>query len=104
LETALFHVPEVACYKTSTFSYAIAKRLIRVPFISLVNLILEKEAVRELIQGDLNEDLLVEELGKILPGGAKHQAQKEDYQTLQNVVGGPGASERAGGLIVGYLK
>jgi lipid-A-disaccharide synthase len=104
LETALFRVPEVVCYKTSTFSYAIAKRLIRVPFISLVNLILEKEAVRELIQGDLNEDLLVEELGKILPGGARHRAQKEDYQTLQNMVGGPGASERAGGLIVGYLK
>ena len=104
LETALFGVPEVVCYKTSAFSYAIAKRLIRVPFISLVNLILEKEAVRELIQDDLNEDLLVEELKAILPGGAKHQDQKENYQTLQQLVGGPGASGRAGELIVGYLK
>ncbi|MCF2487191.1 lipid-A-disaccharide synthase [Dyadobacter sp. CY347] len=104
LETALFSVPEVVCYKTSTFSYAIAKRLIRVPFISLVNLILEKEAVRELIQDELNEDLLVKELKQILPGGAKHQQQLLDYKTLQERVGSPGASERAGGLIVGYLK
>ncbi|MCE7071229.1 lipid-A-disaccharide synthase [Dyadobacter sp. CY327] len=104
LETALFSVPEVVCYKTSTFSYAIAKRLIRVPYISLVNLILEKEAVRELIQDDLNENQLVSELKKILPGGAEHQHQMQDYKTLQNTVGGPGASGRAGGLIVGYLK
>ncbi|MCF0063588.1 lipid-A-disaccharide synthase [Dyadobacter chenwenxiniae] len=104
LETALFSVPEVVCYKTSAFSYAIAKRLIRVPFISLVNLILEKEAVRELIQDGLNEDLLVAELRQILPDGAKHEQQMSNYETLKSLVGGPGASERAGGLIVDYLK
>ncbi|WAC09473.1 lipid-A-disaccharide synthase [Dyadobacter pollutisoli] len=103
LETALFNVPEVVCYKTSGFSYAVAKRLIRVPYISLVNLILEKEAVRELIQDNLNEKLLVEELKQIIPGGAKHTVQLNDYATLQKLVGGPGASQRAGKLIVGYI-
>ncbi|TLU99358.1 lipid-A-disaccharide synthase [Dyadobacter luticola] len=104
LETALFGVPEVVCYKTSGFSYAVAKRLIRIPFISLVNLIMEREVVRELIQDELNETLLVEELGSILPGGAKYEKQLADYQALKELVGGPGASERAGRLIVGYLK
>jgi lipid-A-disaccharide synthase len=103
LETALFKVPEVVCYKTSGFSYAIAKRLIRVPFISLVNLIMEKEVVRELIQDYLNEKLLVEELTGILPGGAKHEEQIKNYETLQELVGGPGASFRAGKLIVDYI-
>ncbi|CAG5068301.1 Lipid-A-disaccharide synthase [Dyadobacter sp. CECT 9623] len=103
LETALFQVPEVVCYKTSGFSYAIAKRLIRVPFISLVNLIMEKEVVRELIQSDLNEKLLVEELRAILPGGAKHDTQVQDYLKLKDLVGGPGASEYAGKLIVEYI-
>jgi lipid-A-disaccharide synthase len=104
LETALFNVPEVVCYKTSGFSYAVAKRLIRVPYISLVNLILEKEAVRELIQDYLNEKLLVEELKQIIPGGTKHETQLHDYAALQKLVGGPGASGRAGNLIVNYLK
>lgn len=104
LETALFKVPEVVCYKTSGFSYAVAKRLIRVPFISLVNLILQKEAVRELIQDQLNEDLLATELAKILPGGPAHAQQMRDYENLANLVGGAGASFRTGKLITGYLK
>jgi lipid-A-disaccharide synthase len=103
LETALFKVPEVVCYKTSGISYAIAKRLIRVPFISLVNLIMGKEVVRELIQDELNEKLLTEELKSILPGGAKHSTQLADYQVLGEKVGGPGASQRAGKLIVDYI-
>jgi lipid-A-disaccharide synthase len=104
LETALFKVPEVVCYKTSGFSYAVAKRLIRVPFISLVNLILQKEAVRELIQDNLNEKLLIEELKRILPGGSQYEAQRKDYYQLAQLVGGPGASERTGKLIVQYLS
>lgn len=103
LETALFNVPEVVCYKTSGFSYAVAKRVIRVPFISLVNLIMEKEVVKELIQDDLNETKLVEELVKILPNGAGRDIQLKDYATLHQLVGGPGASGRTGNLIVKYL-
>ncbi|MCE6989356.1 lipid-A-disaccharide synthase [Dyadobacter sp. CY323] len=103
LETALFSVPEVVCYKTSGFSYAVAKRLIRVPFISLVNLIMEREVVRELIQDDLNEKLLVEELRSILPGGTKRQKQLDDYKVLLELVGKAGASERTGRLIAKYI-
>ncbi|WP_439559299.1 lipid-A-disaccharide synthase [Dyadobacter sp.] len=103
LETALFKVPEVVCYKTSGISYAIAKRLIRVPFISLVNLIMDKEVVRELIQDELNERLLADELRSILPGGAKREIQLKDYQVLGDKVGGPGASQRAGKLIKNYI-
>jgi lipid-A-disaccharide synthase len=104
LETALLNIPEVVCYKTSPFSYAIAKRLIRVPFISLVNLIMEKEVVRELIQDDLNENELTRELGSILKDGSKRDGQLKDYARLKELVGGPGASERTGGLIVNYLR
>ncbi|GGH44167.1 lipid-A-disaccharide synthase [Dyadobacter endophyticus] len=104
LETALLKVPEVVCYRTSTISYALAKRLIRIPFISLVNLILEKEAVRELIQDELNEENLVAELKCIVPGGDKNVGQMRDYERLAELVGGAGASERTGGLIVKYLQ
>jgi len=104
LETALLNIPEVVCYKTSGFSYAVAKNLIRVRFISLVNLIMDKEVVTELIQDKLNEKMLVEELSGILPGGAKRAAQLSDYAILHEKVGGAGASERAGSLMVRYLK
>jgi lipid-A-disaccharide synthase len=104
LETALLNVPEVVCYKTSGFSYAIAKRLIRVRFISLVNLIMDKEVVRELIQGELNEKTIRNELAAILPGGEKRATQLNDYAKLQKLVGREGASERAGRLMVSYLK
>jgi lipid-A-disaccharide synthase len=104
LETALLGIPEVVCYKTSSFSYAVAKRLIRVRFISLVNLIMGKEVVRELIQADLNEHDIVGELRAILVGGAKRNEQLKNYSELQKVVGGPGASQRAGRLMVSYLK
>ena len=104
LETALLNIPEVVCYKTSAISYAVAKRLIKVPFISLVNLIMEKEVIRELIQDELNEQELVMELKSILKKGSKRAIQLNDYKKLQSLVGGPGASERTGGLMVNYLK
>ncbi|QRR03878.1 lipid-A-disaccharide synthase [Dyadobacter sandarakinus] len=104
LETALLGVPEIVCYKTSTISYAVAKRLIRVPYISLVNLIMEKETVRELIQHDLNEEMLVSELKKILPGGQDQARMKSDYAALRQKVGDSGASQRTGSMIVRYLK
>lgn len=103
LETALFKIPEVVCYKTSNLSYAIAKRVIRVPYISLVNLIMNKEVVRELIQDELNETLLVAELGSLLKGGSKRATQLADYDHLSDLVGGAGASQRAGSLMFKYL-
>ncbi|GAB3938923.1 lipid-A-disaccharide synthase [Larkinella terrae] len=104
LETALLNVPEVVCYKMSWVSYQVASRLVAVPFISLVNLILEREAVKELKQYQLTIENLVEELTRILPGGSEYERQLADYEELRKKVGGPGASDRAGELMVKYLR
>ena len=103
LETALFEIPQVVCYKTGSISYAIAKRLIRVPYISLVNLIAQKEAVKELIQNELTPQNIVQELQFILPKGVKRKTQLEDYRRVKALLGEKGASERAGELMVKYL-
>jgi lipid-A-disaccharide synthase len=74
LETALLNVPEVVCYRGSKISYAIAKRLVKnIKYISLVNLIMDREVVKELIQNDLNTKNLVEELKKILKPRKEHR-------------------------------
>ena len=100
LETALFKVPQVVCYKGSTISYQIAKRIITLKFISLVNLIMDREVVSELIQDNFNVKRLEKELVKILD--AKHrQKMFEDYYDLEQKLGGVGASENAAKLIVG---
>jgi lipid-A-disaccharide synthase len=93
LETALFNVPQVVCYKGSAISYHIAKRLIKVPYISLVNLILNRELVTELIQAECNPKQMVEELDKIT-SGEKAQLILEGYIELKSLLGGQGASKR----------
>lgn len=100
LETALFTVPEVVCYKANPISYWIARYLIRVKYICLVNLILNKEAVKELIQGDLNTDNLTDELNKLLHDFKRQRQLLEDYETLKDVMGSAGASEKAAEIIV----
>lgn len=103
LETALFEVPEVVCYKGNPISYWIAKRVITLPFISLVNLIMEKEVVKELIQYDLNEENLKKEIRQILE--PEHQEKlKKTYRSLQKKLGGNGASERTAKLIFKNLR
>ncbi len=92
LETALFNVPQVVCYQTSAISYHIAKRLVNIQYISLVNLILNQEVVRELIQGDLNEKELGMAFEQILEGDFRQQQLKE-YQKLNALCGGVGASK-----------
>lgn len=104
LETALLDVPQVVCYRTGRISYEIARRLIAVPYISLVNLIADKPAVTELIQNDLTPERLADELRQILPGGSRRAAMLTDYAELRDRVGGPGASDRAGELMVSYLR
>jgi lipid-A-disaccharide synthase len=99
LETALFGVPQVVCYKGSSLSYQIAKRLIRVPYISLVNLILQRPVVKELIQSDFNEAKLEEALAEILTT-EKQAAMLEAYDQLRKELGNKGASERAAELII----
>jgi lipid-A-disaccharide synthase len=99
LETALFKVPQVVCYKGSNISYQIAKRIITLEYISLVNLIMDKEVVKELIQGEMNTANLREELTKILDE-THRQKLFEDYYELEQKLGGKGASEKAAKAIV----
>lgn len=105
LETALFDVPEVVCYKGSTISYAIAKRLVgkRIKFISLVNLIVDRLLVHELIQNDLNPKNLQRELAAVLKP-KKAQEIKNGYTELRQKLGNAGASERATQVITDFLK
>lgn len=104
LETALLNVPQLVCYMANPISYFIAKNLVKIKFISLVNLILDKEAVKELIQDDFNEKMVIDELQKILKGGAKRTKILEDYKDLQQKVGGAGASQRAAVSMLRNLK
>ena len=99
LEAAFFRVPQVVCYKGGRISYQIAKRLIKVKYISLVNLILDKPLVTELIQHNLNKDRLREELQKILVT-KKRENILEGYDILVNMLGKNGASRRVAELIV----
>ncbi len=98
LETALFKVPEVVCYKGSAISYQIAKRIINLDYISLVNLIMDKPVVKELIQSELNTENLKSELHKILDTDKKKQLFLE-YYDLEQKLGGAGASQKTAELI-----
>jgi lipid-A-disaccharide synthase len=103
LETALFKIPQVVCYKANAISYQIAKRIITLKFISLVNLIMDKEVVKELIQGDLNTNQLKKELEKILTS-PKREEILENYEILQQKLGGKGASKKTAALLVERIK
>jgi len=100
LETALFNVPEVVCYKGNKLSYYIARQLIKVKFISLVNLIMDREVVKELIQNELSETNLRFELAQLLEPGKREELMLQ-YAELKNKLGGNGASLRAAKIITG---
>ncbi len=104
LETALFGVPQVVCYKTSGISYKIAKLVIKVPYISLVNLVAQKEVVKELIQDELTIENLSDELNKILNITDFRNKQMDDYKQVKESLGDVGASEKTGRRIVEILQ
>jgi lipid-A-disaccharide synthase len=105
LETALLGVPEVVCYKGGRVSYEIAKRLIKVPYISLVNLIMGREVVKELIQHDLTADNLARELKALLYDADRKSRMQSDYRELREILGkGGNASDKAAALIVELAK
>ena len=104
LETALFNVPQVVCYKTSWTSYFIGRLLIRnLKYISLVNIIQDKEVVKELIQNDCNKTNLVIELEKILDQ-KNRSSMLAEYKILHNKLGGKGASKKTADLINKYME
>ena len=101
LETALFKVPQVVCYKGSNISYQIAKRIINLEYISLVNLIMDREVVKELIQCEFNVKNLKTELHKILSNSSRSK-MFNDYYELEQMLGGSGASNETATLIINY--
>lgn len=104
LETALIGTPEVVCYRMDEFSYRVARAFVKIGFISLVNIVMGREVVRELIQHDMTVEKASEELRAILPGGERHQQMKADYKALSAIIGGAGASERFAGRMVELLR
>lgn len=105
LETALFGVPEIVCYKAGNISYQIAKRLVKLKFICLVNLIMDKEVVKELIQNDLTSEKITSELKKILSDPEKREKMQGDYSQLKKLLSeGGNASKNAADIIFKFLS
>jgi lipid-A-disaccharide synthase len=104
LETALFNVPQVVCYRGGWAAFQVYKRVIRVPFVSLVNLIAGREVVKELLQYDLTKENLTDELTKITVNQYTRQNQLDGYSEIRSLLGEKGASERAGALMVEEVK
>jgi lipid-A-disaccharide synthase len=100
LETALFKVPQIVCYKGSWLSYQIGRRLIKVKYISLVNLIMDREVVKELIQDELNEMNLVTELNTLM----SNTKLMHDYDILRDKLGSIKASESTAKIIIEGLN
>ncbi len=103
LETALYQVPQVVCYRANWISYQIAKRIITLDYISLVNLIMGKEVVKELLQDELTTKNLKKELSKILEGPNRRE-QLDLYSELVQKLGGAGASEKTARLIIDSIQ
>jgi lipid-A-disaccharide synthase len=104
LETALAGTPQVVCYKGDFFSMLIAWIVVRVKYISLVNLIMNFEVIRELVQYDLTAKRLIHELKAIVHGGERREKMKEDYEVLKKKLGTAGASTRIAAEMVSSLK
>jgi len=104
LETALFGVPEVVCYRSSYLSYLIAKQLIKTRYISLVNLVMDRLVVKELIQSACNQTNMKTELVSLLNDQEARTRLKQDYMELRAKLGGKGASQKTAGLILKYLE
>lgn len=104
LETALFGVPSVVCYRGSWFSYQIGKWLVKVKFIALANLIMNRMIVRELIQNEFNTKNLKKYLSLLLEDKNYIEQMKQDYQLLFKKLGGAGASQRVADLMMSKNK
>lgn len=103
LETAVFDVPQVVCYKVAPVSALLIRMVIRVPYVSLVNLIMNEKVVQELLQNDFNEESLVNELQKITSDEEIRREMMKKYRELKDMLGQKGASQRAASLIKHYI-
>lgn len=103
LETALLKTPQIVCYKSSRLNYEIGKRIIKVPHISLVNLIMGREVVKELIQNNLNTNQLKHEMDRCLLEDYSNNMLK-DYDLLRKKLGEKNASKEAAAIVLSYLK
>ncbi len=103
LETALFKTPQVVCYKAGIVSYHIARKLVKVKYISLVNLVMDRVVVKELIQNEFNPRYLKNELERLLNNEDYRNKMLKDYSELKSKLGGTGASKNASNIIYNYL-
>ncbi|GAB5525069.1 MAG: lipid-A-disaccharide synthase [Roseivirga sp.] len=103
LETALFRVPQVVCYKPGFVTFHLLKRIISIKYICMVNLILDRQVVQELVEGDLNERRMIHELQALLEP-ANRKRMLADYDELEAKLGGEGASERVAELMIDDLR
>jgi len=104
LETALFHVPQVVVYKGNPIFITVARIVVKTRFISLVNLIMDKPIVKELIQDDCTPRTIDAELDKLLKNKPYRQQMLDDYSQLDRRMGEPGASEHTAKLIIKYTS
>ena len=104
LETALLDVPEVVCYKANKISYLIARLLAKVKYICLVNLIMDRVVVKELIQGDMTAKNITDELRSLLNNQKRQRKLLEDYDELKYVLGNAGASDRTAETIIANIN
>ena len=104
LETALIGTPEVVCYRGNNLSYQIARRIIKVKYISLVNLIMDKKVVEELIQDDFNVGSLKKSLDGLLTNAKQRNKMLAEYSLLRQKLGGSGASSEAAKIIWGMIN
>lgn len=104
LETALFKIPEIVCYQGNYLSYLLARALIKVKYISLVNLIMDRKIVEELIQSEFNSNRLVKELKHILRDENHRNEMLKNMDELAEKLGGQGASDRVASLMINYLE
>ncbi|MDJ0367728.1 lipid-A-disaccharide synthase [Hymenobacter sp. H14-R3] len=104
LETALFNVPQVVCYRTSGLTYVISKALIKVPYISLVNLVVGHTVVEEYIQGNFTARNLLDELKRLLTDESYIAKQREGYAELRQKLGQQRAARQTASLMLTYLR
>jgi lipid-A-disaccharide synthase len=104
LETALFNVPQVVCYKTGGFAWWLGRKIVNFTYASLVNLILNRPVLKELLQHEMKAELIAQELRSLTADTPERKKMLEAYQETRRVLGGAGVSERIAKKLIGYLK